>query len=201
MIKIGMPNQENSLFQFLKSARNPTEEDINALSDHNIISMPEINPEVILNRLNNKILTGDILFRDFDGYWKEDFENPSLKDINLFMRKGVFYGIAGKVGSGKSGLLNAILGELPFYSGEFGVKGKCGICRTVTHHLHGYRSGKHSLRKTIRQRGLCSCRGAIVSHSGLCDSGKRGGDFGGRKRNDAFGRTKGTTRLSSRALR
>jgi ATP-binding cassette, subfamily C (CFTR/MRP), member 4 len=39
------------------------------------------------------------------------------------MRKGVFYGIAGKVGSGKSGLLNAILGELPFYSGEFGVKG------------------------------------------------------------------------------
>ena len=39
------------------------------------------------------------------------------------MRKGVFYGIAGKVGSGKSSLLNAILGELPFYSGVFGVKG------------------------------------------------------------------------------
>jgi ATP-binding cassette subfamily C (CFTR/MRP) protein 4 len=35
----------------------------------------------------------------------------------------MFYGIAGKVGSGKSCLLSAILGELPFYSGEFRVKG------------------------------------------------------------------------------
>jgi hypothetical protein len=50
-----MANQENSMFQFLKSARNPTEEDINPVSDHNIISMPEINPKVSLNRLTNKI--------------------------------------------------------------------------------------------------------------------------------------------------
>jgi ATPase subunit of ABC transporter with duplicated ATPase domains len=31
----------------------------------------------------------------------------------------MFYGVAGRVGSGKSGLLGAILGELPFFSGAF----------------------------------------------------------------------------------
>jgi len=31
---------------------------------------------------------------------------------------GSFYGITGKVGSGKSGLLGAILGEIPYFSGK-----------------------------------------------------------------------------------
>jgi ABC-type multidrug transport system fused ATPase/permease subunit len=47
-----------------------------------------------------------------------------LKDISLFFQQGVFYGITGRVGSGKSGLLGAILGELPFYSGHFALKGR-----------------------------------------------------------------------------
>jgi ABC-type lipoprotein export system ATPase subunit len=34
---------------------------------------------------------------------------PSLKNIDIKFQKGKFYGIAGKVGSGKSGLLSAIL--------------------------------------------------------------------------------------------
>ena len=34
------------------------------------------------------------------------------------MKKGDFYGITGKIGSGKSGLLGVILEEIPFYSGE-----------------------------------------------------------------------------------
>lgn len=46
---------------------------------------------------------------NFCGYWKETFEVESLKNINLFFKKGVFYGITGKVGSGKSGLLGVIL--------------------------------------------------------------------------------------------
>lgn len=53
---------------------------------------------------------GDIVIRGFNGYWKKELDVPSLKDINLSFQKGVFYGIAGKVGSGKSGLLGVILG-------------------------------------------------------------------------------------------
>lgn len=73
---------------------------------------------------SDSLKIGDILFKDFNGYWKKSFEVASLKDINLFFQKGVFYGIAGRVGSGKSGLLGVILGELPYFSGHFGMKGK-----------------------------------------------------------------------------
>jgi len=48
---------------------------------------------------------------------------PSLKNINLFFRNSTYYGIAGKVGSGKSGLLGAILKEIPYYSGTLSVGG------------------------------------------------------------------------------
>jgi ATP-binding cassette, subfamily C (CFTR/MRP), member 4 len=41
----------------------------------------------------------------------------------LYFKRGIFYGITGKVGSGKSGLLGTILGEIPYYSGKFEMKG------------------------------------------------------------------------------
>jgi ABC-type polysaccharide/polyol phosphate transport system ATPase subunit len=63
------------------------------------------------------------LFKNFNGYWKNSFETPSLIDINLFFQKGVFYGITGKVGSGKSGLLGVILREIPYFSGKFDANG------------------------------------------------------------------------------
>jgi ABC-type polysaccharide/polyol phosphate transport system ATPase subunit len=48
---------------------------------------------------------------------------PSLKNINLHFKKSTYYGITGKVGSGKSGLLGAILKEIPYYSGTIAVEG------------------------------------------------------------------------------
>ena len=36
---------------------------------------------------------------------------------------GLLYGISGKVGSGKSNLLQAILSEIPYYSGAFQANG------------------------------------------------------------------------------
>lgn len=50
------------------------------------------------------------MFNNFSGYWKDDLENISLKNIDYKFKKGVLYGISGKVGSGKSGLLGVILG-------------------------------------------------------------------------------------------
>ena len=37
----------------------------------------------------------------------------------MHFKKGKFYGVCGKIGSGKSGLLGAILNEIPYYSGTF----------------------------------------------------------------------------------
>lgn len=52
---------------------------------------------------------GEVSFEHFNGYWKEDLNTPSLSDISLSFEKGLLYGITGKVGSGKSALLGAIL--------------------------------------------------------------------------------------------
>jgi len=48
---------------------------------------------------------------------------PSLKNINLRLKNSTYYGITGKVGSGKSGLLGAILKEISYYSGTLEVGG------------------------------------------------------------------------------
>ena len=64
-----------------------------------------------------------IKFSMFNGYWKDDFNVPSLEDINYTFTPGKVYGITGKVGSGKSGLLGAILKEIPYYSGSLIAQG------------------------------------------------------------------------------
>ena len=62
---------------------------------------------------------GEVKFENFNGYWKaDDLEKPTLKNINLHVKKGEFCGVTGKIGSGKSGLLGVILEEIPYYSGE-----------------------------------------------------------------------------------
>jgi ABC-type lipoprotein export system ATPase subunit len=48
----------------------------------------------------------------------DDIESPvdptlHLKNINLTVKKGELLAVVGKVGSGKSSLLNAIIGECP----------------------------------------------------------------------------------------
>lgn len=41
----------------------------------------------------------------------------------MHLKSGNLYGIAGKVGCGKSGLLLAILKQIPYYSGRITSKG------------------------------------------------------------------------------
>ena len=41
----------------------------------------------------------------------------------MHFKSGNLYGIAGKVGCGKSGLLLAILKQIPYYSGKIASKG------------------------------------------------------------------------------
>jgi ATP-binding cassette subfamily C (CFTR/MRP) protein 1 len=49
---------------------------------------------------------------------------PTLKNINLKIRRGAFAAIVGEVGSGKSSLLHALLGEIPKESGTVRVGGR-----------------------------------------------------------------------------
>lgn len=68
--------------------------------------MYEMSPK----KLNLKPLKGEVIFKDFNGYWKtNELIIPTLKNINLKINQGKLLGITGKIGSGKSGLLGVIL--------------------------------------------------------------------------------------------
>ena len=53
-------------------------------------------------------------------------EGPSLRDVNLSIAKGELVCIVGSTGSGKSNILQAILGEMQQVSGKLAVYGTIG---------------------------------------------------------------------------
>ncbi|KAL5548573.1 hypothetical protein UlMin_003804 [Ulmus minor] len=55
--------------------------------------------------------------------WDLSSENPTLKDINFKVLRGMRVAICGTVGSGKSSLLSCILGEVPKVSGTIKLCG------------------------------------------------------------------------------
>ncbi|KAI9138247.1 P-loop containing nucleoside triphosphate hydrolase protein [Paraphysoderma sedebokerense] len=55
-------------------------------------------------------------------------ELPSLSDIDFEIPKGKLVAIVGRVGSGKSSLLNGIVGEMKRTKGEVNICGKVGYC-------------------------------------------------------------------------
>ena len=56
--------------------------------------------------------------------WNQQLSSNALSDITLSVRSGNLLAITGAVGSGKSSLLAAILGELPLQRGEISYYGK-----------------------------------------------------------------------------
>lgn len=59
-----------------------------------------------------------------EGSFSWDHGKPLLKEINLDVAKGSLVAIVGKVGTGKSSLLSAMLGEIHKVGGEISINGK-----------------------------------------------------------------------------
>ncbi|KHJ45686.1 ABC transporter, ATP-binding protein [Trichuris suis] len=55
--------------------------------------------------------------------WSSNAEQPILEDINVSINPGELVAVVGQVGSGKTSLLSAILGEMEKLSGEVSIKG------------------------------------------------------------------------------
>ncbi|KAL0574610.1 hypothetical protein V5O48_007360 [Marasmius crinis-equi] len=55
--------------------------------------------------------------------WSKNVVNPTLEGIDLTVRKGELVGVLGRVGSGKSSLLSAILGDMNRIEGEVKIHG------------------------------------------------------------------------------
>ncbi|XP_049947426.1 ATP-binding cassette sub-family C member 4-like [Schistocerca serialis cubense] len=79
-----------------------------------------------VNHENNKELKGEIAvsLEHVSAKWTETLTNNTLDDVNLRVYKGELLGVVGPVGSGKSSLLQAILGELPLKEGSLHTTGK-----------------------------------------------------------------------------
>lgn len=58
-----------------------------------------------------------VSFKSADVSWDENPGKPTLRNVNLEVKKGDKIAICGEVGSGKSTLLSAILGEVPITQG------------------------------------------------------------------------------------
>jgi ABC-type bacteriocin/lantibiotic exporter with double-glycine peptidase domain len=50
--------------------------------------------------------------------WEPDAELPTLRNVDIEIKKGSFVAIVGMVGSGKSTLLASLLGEVPRVAGK-----------------------------------------------------------------------------------
>ncbi|XP_060071681.1 multidrug resistance-associated protein 1-like [Ylistrum balloti] len=55
--------------------------------------------------------------------WEKEAETPTLREINLEIPDGSLVAVVGSVGSGKSSILSAILGEMEKVKGKANVKG------------------------------------------------------------------------------
>jgi ATP-binding cassette, subfamily C (CFTR/MRP), member 1 len=77
----------------------------------------------VTERVN--IQSGDevLNIRNGDFSWSKEAIQPTLEDINLSVAKGQLLGVLGRVGSGKSSLLSAIIGDMFRRDGEIVVKG------------------------------------------------------------------------------
>ncbi|KAK4053428.1 hypothetical protein OIV83_001593 [Microbotryomycetes sp. JL201] len=63
-----------------------------------------------------------------DFQWTAKQSEPTLQDINLSLKKGDLLAVVGRVGSGKSSMLSAILGEMTKTDGKVTLRGTVAYC-------------------------------------------------------------------------
>ncbi|KAB2598731.1 ABC transporter C family member 10-like [Pyrus ussuriensis x Pyrus communis] len=87
------------------------------------LEAPELQTSNVQKR-NMENVSHSIVIKSADFSWVENISKPTLRNINLEVSPGEKVAICGEVGSGKSSLLAAILGEIPNVRGNIQVFGK-----------------------------------------------------------------------------
>ncbi|XP_044525283.1 ATP-binding cassette sub-family C member 4 [Gracilinanus agilis] len=83
--------------------------------------LDEVHPSGIQPQKDEKAL---VHVQDFTSYWDKTLEVPTLRNLSFTVRPRELLAVVGPVGSGKSSLLCAVLGELPRHEGLVTVKGR-----------------------------------------------------------------------------
>ncbi|CAO2821260.1 unnamed protein product [Amaranthus hypochondriacus] len=84
---------------------------------------PELQTENVKKKSTLGCLDHAILMRNANLSWEMNSSKLTLRDINLEVRPGEKVAICGEVGAGKSTILAAILGEVPYMEGRVEVYG------------------------------------------------------------------------------
>ncbi|RCN49286.1 ABC transporter transmembrane region [Ancylostoma caninum] len=85
----------------------------------------ELDPGVVERDLNHDVVKDAIEFENFSATWDHsESRSSTLKDLNFNAARGALIAVVGKVGSGKSSLLSALLGEMGKLRGRIGMRGK-----------------------------------------------------------------------------
>ena len=82
-----------------------------------LLEAPELENRNTRQKCNGKELEHSIFIRATEISWETNLENATLRNINLVVKQGEKVAICGEVGTGKSTLLAAILGEVPNIKG------------------------------------------------------------------------------------
>jgi ABC-type multidrug transport system fused ATPase/permease subunit len=88
----------------------------------------EINAESIDRGMNDEKSGLSVRIENADFSWDTNDKTmpPTLRDINLQVQTGQLIAVVGRVGTGKSSLLSALLGEMEKLRGTASVIGKIG---------------------------------------------------------------------------
>ncbi|XP_017132505.1 probable multidrug resistance-associated protein lethal(2)03659 [Drosophila elegans] len=91
--------------------------------DHDEAEDKLLGPTLSTINENAKLSEAGISISGLMAKWDINSPDYSLNGVNLRVQPGTMLGIVGRTGSGKSSLIQAILGELPAESGEIKVNG------------------------------------------------------------------------------
>ncbi|KAL5700037.1 Canalicular multispecific organic anion transporter 2 [Ranunculus cassubicifolius] len=86
------------------------------------LRLSDLQPDVVQKISTDSDISIEI--KDGNFSWDVSSSNPTLKDINFQVFRGMRVAVCGTVGSGKSSLLSCILGEVPKVSGTVKLSGK-----------------------------------------------------------------------------
>jgi ABC-type multidrug transport system fused ATPase/permease subunit len=87
-----------------------------------LLSADEIDPNLVERESNDEDESIKVENADFS--WEAGNIDPTLKNINLDIKKGALIAVIGRVGSSKSSLISALLGEMEKLRGYVGVNGQ-----------------------------------------------------------------------------
>ncbi|GMT16667.1 hypothetical protein PFISCL1PPCAC_7964, partial [Pristionchus fissidentatus] len=84
----------------------------------------ELDESNVTRNANPDSSLNSVEFRRVDAVWDEhESAKPTLREIDTLVKRGSFISVVGTVGSGKSSVLSAMLGELTRLRGEIRVNG------------------------------------------------------------------------------